>query len=109
MHDVDAIEAINFDQLATATDRLLLRSGHVAKRRPTRPSMPSLGRGTQPGIPVAPTRPTVQRPPAPRGSNANLERTVIIRPATASRVQVFAITVVIPTLLGITVGLAALL
>jgi hypothetical protein len=34
MHDIDAIEAINFEQLATVTDRLLLR-GRVAKRRPS--------------------------------------------------------------------------
>lgn len=34
MHNIDAIEAINFEQLATVTDRLLLR-GRVAKRRPS--------------------------------------------------------------------------
>jgi hypothetical protein len=32
MHDIDAIEAINVEQLATVTDRLLLR-GRVTKRR----------------------------------------------------------------------------
>src|SRR5678815_3925981 len=32
MYDIDAIEAINFEQLATVTDRLLLR-GRVTKRR----------------------------------------------------------------------------
>jgi hypothetical protein len=31
MHSVDAIESINFEQLATVTDRLLLRGG-LAKR-----------------------------------------------------------------------------
>jgi hypothetical protein len=35
MYDVDAIEAINFEQLATVTDRLLLRRGRVSKRRPS--------------------------------------------------------------------------
>ena len=35
MYDVDAIEAINFEQLVTVTDRLLLRRGRVPKRRPS--------------------------------------------------------------------------
>jgi hypothetical protein len=34
MLNIDAIESINFEQLATVTDRLLLRGG-TAKRRPT--------------------------------------------------------------------------
>jgi len=34
MLDVDAIEAINFEQLVTVTDRLLLR-GRLPKRRPS--------------------------------------------------------------------------
>lgn len=33
MYDVDAIEAINFEQLVTVTDRLLLRQGRGSKRR----------------------------------------------------------------------------
>lgn len=37
MYNLDAIEAINFEQLATATDRLLLR-GRLAKRRSRMPS-----------------------------------------------------------------------
>ena len=37
MHSVDAIESINFEQLATVTDRLLLRGG-LAKR----PSTPAI-------------------------------------------------------------------
>ena len=44
MRDVDRIEAINREQLATATDRLLLR-GRVARQRPAR--------GSQSGIAVA--------------------------------------------------------
>jgi hypothetical protein len=35
MYDVDAIEAINFEQLVTVTDRLLLRGGRIPKRRPS--------------------------------------------------------------------------
>ena len=35
MYDVDAIEAINFEQLVTVTDRLLLRGGRMPKRRPS--------------------------------------------------------------------------
>lgn len=31
MYDADAIEAINIDQLVTATDRLLLRRGNVRR------------------------------------------------------------------------------
>jgi hypothetical protein len=33
MYDADAIEAINFEQLVTVTDRLLLRRGRPSKRR----------------------------------------------------------------------------
>src|SRR4051812_34581725 len=40
MLNIDAIEAINFEQLATVTDRLLLRGG-APKRRPSRPSCES--------------------------------------------------------------------
>ena len=35
MYDLDAIETINFEQLATATDRLLLHRGQVPKHRPS--------------------------------------------------------------------------
>jgi hypothetical protein len=35
MYDADAIEAINFEQLVTVTDRLLLRQGRMPKRRPS--------------------------------------------------------------------------
>ena len=41
MYDLDAIEAINVDQIVTATDRLLL--GAMSKRRPSvRASSPKL-------------------------------------------------------------------
>jgi hypothetical protein len=33
MFDLDAIETINFEQLATATDRLLLHRGQVPRHR----------------------------------------------------------------------------
>lgn len=42
MYDVDAIEAINFDQLVTATDRLLLRGGRLPKGRPSRDRLAEL-------------------------------------------------------------------
>jgi hypothetical protein len=90
MYDADAIEAINFEQLATTTDRLLLRRGHVAKYRPSDPS------------PVPPTL-------LARGSHAHIEQSKARRPAPSSHSQVFAITVVIPTLAGIAAGLAAML
>ena len=35
MYDVDAIEAINFEQLVTVTDRLLFRRGPLPKGRPS--------------------------------------------------------------------------
>lgn len=34
MQDADALEAINFEQLATVTDRLLLRGGFAKKPTP---------------------------------------------------------------------------
>lgn len=33
MYDIDALEAINFEQLVTPTDRLLLRRGRLPKHR----------------------------------------------------------------------------
>lgn len=42
MYNLDAIETINFEQLATATDRLLLHRGRVPKHRPAqRPLRPA--------------------------------------------------------------------
>jgi hypothetical protein len=35
MYDADAIEAINFEQLVTVTDRMLLRGSRMPKRRPS--------------------------------------------------------------------------
>jgi hypothetical protein len=93
MYDADAIEAINFEQLATATDRLLLRRGQVSRRPPTEPSF----------TPPAPLGPLA------RGSHAQIEETRIVRPAATSHSQVFALTVAVPTLVGIAIGLAALL
>jgi hypothetical protein len=98
MYDADTIESINCEQLATVTDRLLLRGCRMSKRRPSIPSPVQFPRGSQPSIP-----PTAVRP-APR-----IQPTAVVRVARASRTQVFAITVVIPTLVGIAVGLAAML
>ncbi|MBX3160826.1 MAG: hypothetical protein KF773_32975 [Deltaproteobacteria bacterium] len=59
MHDIDAIEAINAEQLATVTDRLLLR-GRITDRRPStskilvRPERLARGTGTWPVAAVAP-------------------------------------------------------
>jgi len=42
MHDLEAIETINIEQLATATDRLLLHRGQVPRHRPdTQPISPA--------------------------------------------------------------------
>ena len=60
MYDVDAIEAINFEQLVTVTDRLLLRQGRVPKRRPS----------------TARIGPSLE---AAKGRHAEIDRTVIIQ------------------------------
>jgi hypothetical protein len=49
MYDADALEAINVEQLVTATDRLLLRGGQMSKRRHVR----RFAEGSQPHIVVA--------------------------------------------------------
>lgn len=60
MHDIDAIEAINVEQLATVTDRLLLR-GRITRRRLStskilvRPDRLACGTGTYPVVAVPPT------------------------------------------------------
>jgi hypothetical protein len=100
MYDADTIEAINCEQLVTATDRLLIRGCRMSKRRPSIPSLGHHARGSQPSIQLAPVVAAVQ----PR-----IQPTAVVRAARASRTQVFAITVVIPTLVGIAVGLAAML
>lgn len=103
MYDADTLEAINFEQLATPTDRLLLR-GQLSKRRPSVPSLvhhARLARGTQPNL-VA-----VQPPALP--VQPNLESTVVVRRARTPHAQVFAFTIVIPILVGVVVGLAAVL
>ncbi|HET9625861.1 MAG TPA: hypothetical protein VFP84_31085 [Kofleriaceae bacterium] len=122
MTDTDVIEAINFEQLATMTDRLLLRHGRGQHRLlpPVAPSpvedrfsVPSLvGRkaarwpaprieSTVPGYRVTGPRTLA------RGSQARL------RPAAATpthaRLHWLAVTVVIPALLGTVAGLLLLL
>jgi hypothetical protein len=97
MYDANAIEAINFEQLATATDRLLLCGGRASKRRPTRLSR----RDSRSERPLADAI-------AQQAQARQLEHTTIIR-CRPSHAQVFAMTVVIPALAGITAGLAALL
>jgi hypothetical protein len=111
MHDADALEAINAEQLVTATDRMLLRGGRPSKRRPrARASYPHLphgtgARGSWSQIGPQPGRHTT---PAARWSEA-FERTVPSRRRAAPAPQLFAITLAIPTLVGIAFGLAALL
>lgn len=73
MHDIDTIESINREQLATASDRLLLR-GRVSRQRPrTRwvaprgswPEIPHgpLAEGSQPRIVLPPRRTQHPAPP----------------------------------------------
>jgi hypothetical protein len=67
------------------------------------------GRASQPSLAyIAAPLASDSEPRHARGSQ-QLERTAVIRCATGPGVQVFAVTVVIPALVGIVVGLAALL
>jgi hypothetical protein len=117
MYDADAIEAINFEQLATITDRLLLRrgrrrDGHAPKDRYSIPSLAHarharvIARGSQPHLEA----PTVMVTALPAPVVASKSVVVSAPPdARAPRAQWFAVTVVIPTLVGIVLGLAAML
>lgn len=161
MRDTDIIEAINGEQLATVTDRLLFRA--QVSRRParTRPLPPSRGyrhiplargslqaahpvpparsshryltpparsshpyltppaRGSQPQLaPVrdsqpylAPARGSQPHLPAPaaRRTQDMAERTLVIRPMSRALPQVFALPLVVPALVGIALGIVALL
>jgi hypothetical protein len=158
MRNTDTIEAINGEQLATATDRLLFRA-QVSRRSRLRPLPPSargylhvpLARGSQSRIahPAPPARGShpYLTPPA-RGSHpyltppahgsqprlalapraaqprlappvraaqprvpfhAGAEHTLVIRPAPRAMPQVFALTLVVPALVGLALGIAALL
>jgi hypothetical protein len=94
MHDVDAIEAINFEQLVTVTDRLLLLGGRVAKYRSAR--------GPQGRLQRLPATRRHRRPVAA------VEPTVVIRRPARARGSLVALAIV-PGLFGIALGLAALL
>jgi len=118
MHDADTIEAINREQLATATDRLLLRGGRLSKHRPSTRSLSAHARGswahlTQPAPVVRGLQPQIARSAVVARASRSLEipeyeHTVPARRRTAYT-QMFAITVTIPTLVGLALGLAALL
>ena len=114
MHDADAIEAINFEQLATATDRLLVLGLRVSRRRPSVPSLVSSAnaavrvRGSRPAIASAAA---VARARAARRQAAALaqqaaEPTVFVR---TPRRQALTERVVVPVLIGIALGLVAML
>jgi hypothetical protein len=93
MHDTGTIEAINREQLVTATDRLLIRGGRPAKYGPTVPSA-AFAYDWQ----------------------SSTERTIVDRRdrqapkrARGGRSPVFAISLALPSLFGIGLGIAALL
>jgi hypothetical protein len=67
MPDVATLEAINREQLATATDRLLLRGTRWSQRRPTR------SRGAVERLPVVHALHTAYAPHAPLARGANVE------------------------------------
>ncbi len=97
MYDVDAIEAINFEQLATATDRILLRARHSAKR--------TLARGSQPVMTLDPYETTY----VPKRQPARDDDTIITAAPVPQRRYPFASVIVLPALFGIALGLAAML
>jgi hypothetical protein len=138
MRDTATIQAINCEQLATATDRLLLRGRRVSKHRPsTRSPSPGargylhvpLSRGSQsriahPAPPARGSQPYIT-PPA-RGSqpylaplaraaqpfaqdSARASQTMVVRKASRWMPQMFALSVAVPALVGIAIGIAALL
>lgn len=122
MYDADAIEAINIEQLATITDRLLLRHGRSrlprARAADDRFAVPSLvARAHHPRpVRIASTIPgyRVSGPPRfargsqPRFPGDSADHTLIVRPR-PSRARWIAVTVVIPALLGTIAGLLMLL
>jgi hypothetical protein len=118
MHDADTIETINCEQLATATDRLLLRGGRRSKRRPsTRAFSPHAAGSWAHVMHSAPLARASQPQIAPAWAahhsqsfeSSHHERTVSARRRNPAYAQVFAITIMIPTLVGLALGIAALL
>lgn len=103
MYDSEAIEAINFEQLATVTDRLLVGS-HRLKRRPP------LARGSSQRLPAPPVVPA--KPPVVTAMPPAYEATVIVRrdrravTSQPSDLRVAVCSFLIPALLG---GLVAVL
>ncbi len=119
MHGIDTIESINREQLATASDRLLLR-GRVSRQRPRTWISP---RGSSPAIPHAPlaqaSQPRIVLParrtqhPAPP---VRAPRPLVIGPAVrtaparrGAMPQVSVVALAISPLVGFAVGLAAAL
>lgn len=120
------IESINRDQLATASDRLLLR-GRVWNHRPARSVAPP-ARGSSPAIPratlaegsrpriVLPARRTLHPAPPARASQPLAMWPPVAPPAPApapacrgAMPPAVAAMLAIPTLVGFAIGLAAVL
>ncbi|TMQ16247.1 MAG: hypothetical protein E6J90_04600 [Deltaproteobacteria bacterium] len=151
MRDTETIRAINCEQLATATDRLLVRSRRVARHRaPSQPSAPGYlhiplacgsqlrvghpappvrasqpyltpprasqpyvaPRGSQPYVAVRGSQPCLVPPASaaqPRAHRASAERTMVMRSTARVMPQMLALTVVVPAIVGLAIGIAALL
>jgi len=90
MQDADTIEAINREQLVTATDRLLIRGGRPAKYRSTVPSAAVV----------------YAWPPSTERTSGNRRAPKRSR---GLRSPVLAISLALPSLFGIGLGIAALL
>src|SRR4051812_46037354 len=101
MRNADVLEACNREQLATTTDRLLL-CGRLSKHRPLRSATPARGAALHRARGLQVHRVAIAPEPATD------ERTVVVRSSSVIP-QIFAVTVVLPTLVGLAIGLVALL
>jgi hypothetical protein len=108
MYDAETIEAINCEQLVTATDRWLLRASRGPARRTVPPAL-----FTPPPPPAAFARGSLfdlERTAVDHASPfAAAERTVSVRGTRRLRAPSLAIGLAIPSLFGLACGLAALL
>jgi hypothetical protein len=117
MADIDTIESINREQLATASDRLLLR-GRVSRQRArgwgaprgTSPAIPHgpLAEGSQPRI-VLPVRRAQHPVPPARASQALVIVPLGTAPPRGPVPLVSAVALTLSPLVGFAVGLAATL
>ena len=112
MRNADTLQTINCEQLATATDRLLHRSGRVSKHRPSTRAFSPQAHGswmqlTRP-VPAWGTQSEIPAR-AVRGSQRKITRLIAAPRRNAVQPQMFAVAVMIPTIVGFALGIEALL